>query len=128
MEKELADNQLRIVDLHLSIRDERGIDVGVCRAFCYMYVHGFGEKRLLVLCKKIEDSGGLEPDKRGKHEKHYSVGEDVKELVREHIRSFPARHSHYSRQDNAEKVYLSPELSIAKLPSMSTPPYQTYPA
>ena len=86
------------------IRDKRGIDVGVCRkAFCY--VHGFGEKRLLVLRKKIEDSGGLEPDKRGKHGKHYSVG-DVKELVREHIRSFPARHSHYSHQDNAGKSLL----------------------
>lgn len=57
-----------------------------------------------VLRKKIEDSGGLEPDKRRKNGKHYSVGEDVKELVREHIRSFPARHSHYSCQDNAGKV------------------------
>lgn len=34
------------------------------------------------------------------------------------IRSFLARHSHYSRQDNRERVYLSPELSIAKLHRM----------
>ena len=57
----------------------------------------------------------MEPDRRGKHGKQYSVGENIKDLVREHIRSFPARHSHYSRQDNAGRVYLSPELSIAKL-------------
>ena len=78
---------------------------------------GFGPKTLLVLRKKIECSGKLERDKR-KHGKHPAVGEDIKDLIREHIRSFPARHSHYSRQDNAGRVYLSPELSIAKLHRM----------
>ena len=43
------------------------------------------------------------------------MGEDLKNLIREHIQSFPARHSHYSRKDNAGRVYLSPELSIARL-------------
>ena len=69
------------------------------KAFCF--VHGFGPKRLLILCKKSKGGTGLEPDRRGKHDKHVAVGEDLKNLVREHIQSFPARHSHYSRQDNA---------------------------
>ena len=60
----------------------------------------------------------MEPDRRGKHDKHVTVGEDLKNLIREHIQSFPARHSHYSRQDNAGRVYLSPELSIARLHRM----------
>ena len=39
----------------------------------------------------------------------------MKDLIREHIRSFSARHSHYSRRDNAGRVYLSPELSISRV-------------
>ena len=99
------------------IRNEKGVDIRVCqKAFCF--VHGFGPKSLLILCKKSKGGTGLEPDRRGKHDKHVAVGEDLKNLVREHIQSFPARHSHYSRQDNAGRVYLSPELSIARLHRM----------
>ena len=54
-------------------------------------------------------------DKRGKHSNHPVVGEEVREKIREHIRSYPSRHSHYSRKDNAECVYLPAELSIARL-------------
>ena len=36
-------------------------------------------------------------------------------MIRDHIRSFPARSSHYSHSDNSGRVYLSPELSIARL-------------
>ena len=98
-----------------SLRNEDGVDVKVCQtAFCSVY--GFGPKRLLVLRRKLDPSGiTIEPDKRGKHDNHPTVGEEVKDLIREHIRSFPARHSHYSRRDNAGRVYLSPELSISHL-------------
>lgn len=100
------------------IRNEKGVDVRVCqKAFCSVY--GFGPKRLLILRKKQgKDGTCLEPDRRGKHDKHATVDEDLKDLIREHIQSFPARHSHYSRQDNAGRVYLSPELSIARLHRM----------
>ena len=54
-------------------------------------------------------------DKRGKHDNHQHVSDDVRNLVREHIGSFPARSSHYSRSDNSGRVYLSPELSIAQM-------------
>ena len=96
------------------LRNETGIDTKVCqKAFCAAF--GFGPKRLIVLRRKSATSISIEPDKRGKHDKHPTVGEEVKKLIREHIRSFPARHSHYSRRDNAGRVYLSPELSIARL-------------
>ena len=98
------------------IRSEQGIDVKVCqKAFCSVY--GFGPKRLLVLRKKQQKTG-LEPDQRGRHDKHVSVDESMKELIREHIQSFPTRHSHYSRSDNSGRVYLSLELSIARLHRM----------
>ena len=38
--------------------------------------------------------------------------------IDEHICSFPAREKNYSRSDNHHKVYLSPELSIAKMHEM----------
>ena len=95
-----------------SLRNEDGVDVKVCQsAFCSVY--GFGPKRLLVLRRKLDPSGiTIEPDKRGKHDNHPTVGEEVKDLIREHIRSFPARHSHYSRRDNAGFIYLLSSLYL----------------
>ena len=99
------------------MRNDKNIDVKVCqKAFCK--IHGFSPKRLQILRCKIEDAVGeatIELDKRGKHKNQPQIGEDVRELVREHIRSFPARGSHYSRKDNPGRTYLSPTLSIARL-------------
>ena len=54
-------------------------------------------------------------DKCGKHGNHRQISEDVCELIRDHIHSFPAQSSQYSRSNNSGRVYLSPELSIACL-------------
>ena len=75
-----------------SIRNDKGINVRICqKAFCD--VHGFGPKRLQVLRRKLGRGLELEPDKRGNHSNHCSVDEDVKKLVKEHIETFPTRHS-----------------------------------
>ena len=96
-----------------TLRNDRGINVHVCqKAFCI--VHGFGPKRLQVLRRKVL-TGQLELDRRGKHGNHATVGEEVKERIREHIRSLPARRSHYSRKDNSNRLYLTADLSIARL-------------
>ena len=58
----------------------------------------------------------IEPDQRGKHQNRpHKVSDEVRELVREHIKTFPTRNSHYSRKGNYGRVYLSSELSIARL-------------
>ena len=100
------------------LRDEKGLDMKVCqKAFCG--VHAFGPKRLQVLRDKItsaKEGSKVVWDKRGKHTGHHQKVDDaVCDLIREHIRSFPARSSHYSRSDNSGRVYLSPDLSIARL-------------
>lgn len=102
---------------YYSIRDMQGVNIRVCqKAFCS--IHGFGSKRLQVLRRKIQQDSceaGIEPDKRGKHTNHHSVSEEVCELIRDHIKSFPSRKSHYSRSDNPKRTYLSPELSICRM-------------
>ena len=82
--------------------NEKGINVRVCqKAFCT--VHGFGPKRLQVLRQKIEN-GRLELDRRGKHDNHSTIDNEVKDLIREHIKSLPSRQSHYSRKDNPQRI------------------------
>ena len=77
-------------------------------------IDGFGPKRLRVLRDKINsaEGGRIVWDKRGKHGSHQKVDDSVCDLIREHIRSFPTRNS---RSDNSGRVYLSPDLSIARL-------------
>ena len=85
----------------------------VCqKAFCC--IHGFGPKRLRFLRDKINsaEGGRIVWDKRGKHGSHQKVDDSVCDRIREHIRSFPTRSSHYSCSDNSGRVYLSP---IARL-------------
>ena len=75
--------------------NEKGVTVKVCqKAFCGVYA--FGPKRLRVLRDKIVTAGeeGIIWDKRGKHDNHQRVSDDVRDLIRKHIRSFPAKSSH----------------------------------
>ncbi len=66
-----------------SLRDQSDINVRVCqKAFCI--VHGFGAKRLIVLRKKLE-GGILQSDRRGKHESHPTVSEEIRQNVFESI-------------------------------------------
>ena len=48
----------------------------------------------------------------------HKVSEEIHQKVREHIMSFPARQSHYSRRNNPGRLYLSPDLSIVRLYQM----------
>ena len=100
-----------------TLRNDHDFNVKVCqKAFCAM--HGFGPKRLQVLRRKIQDASEMSDvvwDKRGKHSNHYKIDEDTRQMVRDHILSFPSRSSHYSRQDNSNRLYLSAELSIAQM-------------
>ena len=99
------------------LHDEKYTSCKVClKAFCT--VLGFGQKRLQVLRQKVRCAGDscVEPDKRGKHSNRpQQICDEVRDLVREHISTFPARNSHYFRKDNHGRTYLSPELSIARL-------------
>ena len=57
---------------------------------------------------------GIEPgsDKRGRHTPANKTREDAVKLVCDHISCFPSEQSHYIRQHNPNRKYLSPELNI----------------
>ncbi|KAL4713396.1 hypothetical protein ACJJTC_010381 [Scirpophaga incertulas] len=56
------------------------------------------------------------PDCRGRHSNRpHKLGDDVKEKIKQHISRFPADQSHYSRNKNMHKLYLSPLLNVTKM-------------
>lgn len=101
------------------IRNEKGLNRKVYQK-AFLLIHGFGKRRLEVLRKKMPVGLTIpEPDCRGKHtNRPAKISEELREKVREHIMSFPTRQSHYSRHDNPGRLYLSPDLSIAKMYQM----------
>ena len=54
-------------------------------------------------------------EKRGRHELANKTLEERVGIVQEHIEQFPRYQSHYSRQDNPHREYLSPSLSLATM-------------
>ena len=87
----------------------------VCKkSFCA--VHAIGRKRVELLCEKIHSGALTSSDDRGKHtNRPHAIGEEIKEQIRDHIRSFPRQQSHYSRGDNYKREYLPEGLSIAAM-------------
>ena len=55
-------------------------------------------------------------DKRGKHTNRPNrIDDTIITQIDQHICSFPAKSSHYSRNNNHHKKYLSEDLSVAKM-------------
>ena len=88
--------------------------VRVCKA-SFAALHGIKISRLK---RKVLNFSADIADKRGKHNKHYHISDDVKARIRNHISQFPARESHYSRTNNKTRKYLDASLNIAKLYKM----------
>ena len=87
-------------------------DVVVCK-HAFLSIHGITAKRLRRLCEHAASGSSTPPtDKRGKHSSHHRIDPDLVKQVKDHIESFPAQESHYSRSDNHGKLFLSENLSI----------------
>ena len=72
--------------------------VVVCRE-AFLGLHGI---RIGRLKRKVLNFAVDTSDYRGKHGNHSKIDDSVKNLIREHIRNFPARESHYSRSVNGQ--------------------------
>lgn len=98
----------------------QGLNVKVCKV-AFLSMHSISNGRLIrILDKKATSSVG-QVDQRGLHDtRPNKIKEPELDNVRAHINRFPRRESHYSRADNANKRYLSPDLNIATMYKLYT--------
>ena len=93
----------------------QGGDVVVCKQL-FLSIHGITAKRLRRLCEHAASGSSTPPtDKRGKHNSHHRIDSNLVKQIKDHIESFPAQESHYSRSDNHGKLFLSENLSIRRM-------------
>ena len=84
----------------------------ICKQ-AFLKIHDISNGRLNRVLKAVEKSGGSpHQDLRGKHEPVNKTPTDKIEHVKEHIASFLATSSHYSRANNPNRKYLSSQLSL----------------
>ena len=83
----------------------------LCQA-AFVGLHGIKTTRLK---SKVLQFDKVIQDGRGKHGEHLKVANDIKERVRQHIRLFPARESHYSRSNNTHRKYLDASVTVAAM-------------
>ena len=101
------------ISYHVRLRD--GSHVQVCKkAFCDL--HAIGKRRVENLVDKLTAGVLVASDQRGKHKNRpHAISEEAKRKIREHIKTFPRRKSHYSRADNRKREYLNEGLSISRM-------------
>ena len=107
------------------VRLSNGSRVQVCKqAFCK--IHGIGKRRIENLSLGMVSGDFFKGDGRGTHQNRPHVIKDaLKNQIRDHIRSFPSRESHYSRQNNKNRKYLPEGLSIARMYRLYIEKYET---
>lgn len=93
--------------------ETNGVKLQVCKA-CFLDT--FGETAGFirnVITKKLNDPISLK-DNRGKSTPSNKFSDEKLSAIKNHINSFPAYESHYSRRHSSKK-YLSSNLSISKM-------------
>ncbi|KAL4113857.1 hypothetical protein QTP88_017418 [Uroleucon formosanum] len=96
----------------------------VCKkAFCSLF--DLGKSVIDRICNNLKQNNPSPKDNCGKHTvRPNQVSDLILFQIYTHIQSFPKHSSHYSRQDNNERKYLSPELNISKMYNMSIEKYE----
>lgn len=90
------------------------IQFKVCKNM-FLQTLSISETVVNTTLSKLKNSPTISKDMRGKHFSRPNViADDVKNLIKEHISSFPAVESHYIRHDS-KREYLESGLSISKM-------------
>lgn len=110
--------QKKCVHTHQYLIKNIDTDIRVCKtAFCEIFQ--IGRKQVELLQKQIKLYVSPQADKRGKHlSRPRKISDEVMQYIVDHIESFPAENSHYSRNNNPKRKYLSPLLNISKMFSL----------
>lgn len=85
----------------------------VCKDF-FLKTLNIGKKTIECTLKRKSHGGFDGIDMRGRHRPANKTNNKVKENIRNHIESFPAVDSHYTRKSTSRK-FLSQDLSIIKM-------------
>lgn len=86
--------------------------VRVCKPF-FLATLCISQKPVYNVHMKKSDTGTPQADKRGKNTKDRILQKD-KDLIKQHIESFPCVEAHYCRKDSKKK-YLEPSLNVQKM-------------
>lgn len=91
----------------------------ICKR-AFLKIFAVSNKRMQLLTIQIKEGMSIsKTDERGTHQNRpKSISAEVKQLVKNHISSFPTSESHYSRSQNPYRRYLSPLLNIKKMYSL----------
>ena len=82
----------------------------------FVFFMGLGSGRVEGVAMQLVGGVVIASDRRGKHRSRpHSIPDQVKERIREHIKLFPRRKSHYSRSSNRKREYLDEGLSISRM-------------
>ncbi|XP_055522412.1 uncharacterized protein LOC129716601 [Wyeomyia smithii] len=91
--------------------------VRVCKKL-FLSTFDISDRKLRTLAsKKITGAGIAEDDRREFNTSHRSISNEHRKLIENHINSFPAYSSHYTR-DKSSRRYLASDLNVAKMYQM----------
>ncbi|XP_072400529.1 uncharacterized protein [Diabrotica undecimpunctata] len=92
---------------------KRGIfEKKVCKT-AFMNIHAITKSRVERIATHMASQIVGPKDMRGRHEtRPNKIPDQIIKSIEDHINSFPRRKSHYSRNDNLNRRYLSSELNL----------------
>lgn len=102
------------------------VEKKICqKAFCSLY--GVSRKRVEGIINLLKNNVPAGTDKRGKHfNRPNKIPENILKQINDHIKSFSKRTSHYSRNRNENKFYLSPQLNMSTMHKLYLQKYEPH--
>lgn len=95
-------------------RNDTVEEVKVCKN-AFISMNGISRGKIDYILKQLKTTGKVPKYKKGKHDNRpHKLSDIVVEAIRNHIKSFKGRESHYSKKDST-KTYLPSELNVAKM-------------
>ena len=115
-----------IIYIHNALQARvQGKQVVVCQK-AFAALHGVSVSAVHRISRASTTSTVAPKDMRGKHaNRPKKITPTIHKQVKEHIKSFPVMKSHYSRQKNKRRRYLSPLLSVREMHRMYLANYET---
>ena len=102
---------------HLYQLQKANETVRVCKQF-FLGTFSVSDGRVCRVLKKVEEDKSPGKDLRGKQQNARKILDSQIEEVKEHITSFRAFESCYTRKDNPQRKYFSPTLDARKMYSL----------